>query len=361
MARVGRALLYDGLTARGRQTVAEYSPDGVELQCEDGVPERLPLALLSRGTMRDGRVTIHRDDAPDWRLVLHDPPADWLLLLRPIGQPARRTIVAYAAVGAMIVAAVIGLWLSGGRLLDLAAPMVPHRLTEPIGRAVVGELGGKSRCAATAGQKALDRLVDRLRPAHGFVEPVRVIVADVPVVNAFAAPGGQVVIFDGLIDRAQSGDEVAGVLAHELTHVQLRHPTKALLRQTGLSMLIQSVAGDVGHFADMALMLQGSREAERAADAGALDLLRQARISPAGFADFFKRMEMSSPPAKKPDKSVALIEKLGNFAATHPGGAERITAIEKVEAEAWPATPAMTDEDWKALRAICDRTEGDDE
>ena len=188
-------------------------------------------------------------------------------------------------------AVLAGLWFSGDRLAGSIAAMLPRSVLAPIGRSVVTELGGDKGCDATDGKAALDSLLRRLRPAQGFIEPITLTVADRPVVNAFAAPGGQIVIFRGLIDKAQSADELAGVLAHEVTHVQHRHPGKMLIRQAGLSLLIKAIAGDVGQAADTAVLLRGSRNAERAADAGALDLLRQAHISPAGFADFFKRME----------------------------------------------------------------------
>jgi len=330
---------------------------GLDLVFDDGSSRHLPLAILARGASAHGRATIHRDDAPDWRLVLYDAPDDWLKLLPRVGHPRRHTTIGYATAAATVVAIGVGLWLAGGWLLDLAAAVVPHGMMEPVGRAVVAQLGGNNRCIAASGQEALDRLVERLRPSQGFVEPVSVIVADMPIVNAFAAPGGRIVIFKGLIDQAQSPDEIAGVLAHELTHVQLRHPAKALLRQAGLSMLVQSLSGDMGEAVDFAVLMRSSRDAERAADAGALDLLRQARISPAGFDDFFKRMEKRKAPAEKRDASTALLEKLGSFTSTHPGGAERIATVEKAEADGWPATPAMPEKEWKAFRAICHKIE----
>ena len=194
----------------------------------------------------------------------------------------------------------------------------------------------------------------RLRPAKGYVEPIEINVVDSDVVNAFALPGGHVVVFRGLIDQARTSDEVAGVLGHELTHVQLHHPTKAMIRAIGFIGLFQALSGGTpGQLAGDALVMSQSRDAERAADAGALTLLDHAGISPAGLADFFRRLMVSHD--KKPKSSTdQLLDTVGGFLATHPGHAERLSSIEAAARTAGKTTPAMPDADWDALNQICD-------
>jgi Zn-dependent protease with chaperone function len=350
-----RGLIYDGLSARPRPATVEMEQDALAIGFDDGASDRVPFGLLTRGATSPERLTIHRGDAPDWRLVITEPElADALQKLRPVGRFGKQTMAAYTAFSAALIAGAIGLWLSGDRILDLATPLVPHRWQESLGRLVVEEIGG-DQCTAPKGQAALDHLLNRLRPPEGFAEPVRVIVADSDTINAFAAPGGQVVILRGLIDQAESSDEVAGVLAHEITHVQLHHPTKALIRAIGLSTLIQALGGQTGAIANDAILLHGSRNAERAADAGALKLLGKANISPVGMADFFRRMaaKTTSKPVNSGD---ALIDRLGSFMATHPGNDERVSAIQAAGRGQSQTTPAMSDEDWKNLRAVCDST-----
>ena len=98
-------------------------------------------------------------------------------------------------------------------------------------------------------------------------------------VNAFAAPGGHVVVLSGLIDEAKSGDEVAGVLAHEIAHVIHRHPMESLVRAMGLAVLAEALSGDgLGGTAAMLLAVTAySREAEAEADATAVALLEGSR------------------------------------------------------------------------------------
>jgi len=106
--------------------------------------------------------------------------------------------------------------------------LVPHKLRVSIGRqAAAGMVGRSETCASAEGSKALAKLVAELSLAtqSGMTFQVRVVKSG--VVNAFALPGEQVVLFQGLIDEAQSADEVAGVLAHEMEHVTRRHVLKA--------------------------------------------------------------------------------------------------------------------------------------
>ncbi|TRW14305.1 M48 family metallopeptidase [Glacieibacterium frigidum] len=349
-----RATLYDGLSARAHAVEATLG-DGVEWRGSDGAGEQIPLALLRRGDRAGARVVLHRVDRPDWRLVLgEDVPRDWLRTLPDVGTLTGRTRSIYIGAGVTAVAVAAGLWLFGDALLERMAPLVPQRVTQPIGDTLVASLGGRM-CNNAAGAAALDRLTARLRPAGGFVEPLQVSVLNTGAVNALAAPGGRIVIFRGLIDKARDPDEVAGVLAHELTHVQLRHPTKALLRQFGVSLLLQSMGGDVAGYADLAVVLSSTRRAERAADAGAVRLLQGAGVSPAGLAAFFERMRDED---RKPRSDVAerLAERIGDYAATHPGADERAKLVAAAVAKQGAVQPAMSDADWVALRSICATT-----
>jgi beta-barrel assembly-enhancing protease len=301
---------------------------------------------------------VHRDDAPDWRLVITEPDLPRELSdLRPVGRFRSRTVAIYSAVSLALIVSVAGLWAGGDRILDIIVSVIPHGPMEKLGNAMIKGIGSDRRCVDPDGQAALERLLARLKPSRGFVEPIHVSVADVDTINAFAVPGGQIVILRGLIDQAKSPDEVAGVLAHEITHVQLHHPTKALIRAVGLSTLVQSLGGQTGAIMNEAILLSGTRDAERAADAGALQLLAEAKISPAGLADFFRRMSAHKP-THNGDRGDALVDRLGGFMASHPGNDERLSTIGRAGKGEGEMTPAMSDADWKSLRAIC-KTDGE--
>jgi hypothetical protein len=348
-----RGLIYDGQSARGHAVEIAIDGDCLVLTYDNGAIERVPSSALARGITTAERLTVHRDDLPDWRLVITQPaPPAELTALRPLRGIRKKTAAMYGAVSALVLAGALGLWFGGDAVFDVIVPMIPHSALEKLGNTIIKGIGGDRQCNAADGQAALDRLLSRLKPPQGFAEPIRISVADSDTINAFAAPGGHIVILRGLIDQAKSADEVAGVVAHEITHVQLRHPTKALIRAVGVSTLMQALGGQTGAFVNQAVLLSGSRDAERAADAGALELLARARISPAGMADFFRRMEARKS-VHHESRGDALIDRLGSFMATHPGNEERVNTIAQAGRAATQSAPAMLDRDWESLRAIC--------
>jgi predicted Zn-dependent protease len=201
-------------------------------------------------------------------------------------------------------------------------------------------------CAAPAGKAALHKLILRLkRPGTNDTFVVRV--ARMGMLNAFTVPGQRIIISKKLLDFADTPDELAGVLAHEMGHALELHPEASIVRTLGISALGALLFGQSSNMESLAaimLQLAYSRQAERQADDWALRLLRQAKISPRGFAAFFTKM-------KKKFRDTSGF--LGAF-STHPATAERIKHIRN--AGTWPATPALDEADWKALKAICGKS-----
>lgn len=167
-------------------------------------------------------------------------------------------------------------------------------------------------------------------------------VADNPQVNAFAMPGGHVVVYTGLLLAAHSAEEVAGVLAHEVQHVELRHTLENLIHALGWRAALAVALGDVsgGMWGDMAhrlVTLKYSRDLERHADLGGLKALRRAAISPDGMACFFQRL------ADREDLSLALL-------STHPASAERMAALRAAIAAQGAHDHKPLSYDWKAIQ-----------
>ncbi len=167
-------------------------------------------------------------------------------------------------------------------------------------------------------------------------------------VNAFAAPGGHVVVLSGLIDEAKSGDEVAGVLAHEIAHVIHRHPMESLVRAMGLAVLAEALSGDgLGGTAAMLLAVTAySREAE--ADATAVALLEAAGYDPLGLTDFFGRM------ADEEKRSGAGL--IPSYLSTHPPSEALVRMIENLAAGDRGQTGKLSPRTFKVLQGICEIT-----
>lgn len=136
--------------------------------------------------------------------------------------------------------------------------------------------------------------------------------------NAFALPGGQVVITDDLINLADNNDEIISVLAHELGHVKERHALRGILQSTISGLLIVMLTGDFSSLAasipTAMLHLQYTRDLETEADQYALQSMLTACIPTGAFADMLTRLD------KNASKGLALPELL----SSHPDTAKRI-------------------------------------
>ncbi|MFM2390156.1 MAG: hypothetical protein RLZZ437_1711 [Pseudomonadota bacterium] len=291
------------------------------------------------------------------RLVLQPGPlADHLrkaapaLLRRDVrpGTWGRVILRTTAAVGAL--AAIIFVILP--RLSDTLADRLPIEREVAFGQLVIGNMkqvlgGGEATlvCSNPAGLAALDKLRQRMTAGQGLQYDLNIQVFDHPMVNAFAAPGGQLVILRGLLDEAGSAAEVAGVLAHEIGHVEARDPTRLAFRAVGSAGILSLVLGDatggslIAVMGDQLLSASYTREAEAAADAFAHRLLNATGIGTAGLAAFFESLD---------GKGIDLPEYLSSHPAT-PGRAAAALAADGQLHE-----PALSDADWAALQAICD-------
>jgi beta-barrel assembly-enhancing protease len=234
----------------------------------------------------------------------------------------RRRVV-WSAVGGAIVAVIVGLWFGSDVLVELAVERIPVEWEHQLGEAAYQDFLAhqdvmKEGPAVAAVQEMTQRLTQQI-PNSPYKFEVTVVKSD--VVNAFALPGGRVVVFTGLMKKAQSGEEVAGVLGHELNHVLQRHGLERIVKNVGLLTIMAVVLGDqrglVGLMRQVGvelLTLKFGRAQETEADLTGLQLLYTAKIDPTGMITFFQRL------SEKDEGRVELL-------STHPmsaGRAERL-------------------------------------
>lgn len=290
----------------------------------------IPIARVRR----DAGLGLRRTDKADWHIRFDTlpPPDSWVhdLPLLPPPNPLRRALLILLTLLGVLAG---GLWMARDRLAQLAAPLLPHHVTDQIGRAYLAQLG--PQCGGGPGNAALARLTARLLPQRGLPEPVSVTVVDSREINAVALPGGHVALLRGLIDQAQSPDEIAAVLAHEIEHVAYQHPNQQLLKDSGPAVVARTLGSDAGDLSDLTVLKKGGKAAEAEADGGAIALLQAADISTRGAADFFRRQAAGHE----------------GFRDSHPSDRER--ANRYGDAVKWSAQAGMSDADWQALKAVC--------
>lgn len=139
--------------------------------------------------------------------------------------------------------------------------------------------------------------------------------------NAFAMPGGTIVITDDMMNLAESDEEVLTILAHEIGHVELRHVMRHILQDSAVAVAVATIAGDAATLSAAVAGLPSvlaqaaySRDFETAADDFAFDLLRAHDISPEAFASVMERIEAD---CKREPGAL-------DFLSTHPVTGERI-------------------------------------
>lgn len=205
-------------------------------------------------------------------------------------------------------------------------------------------------CEGSGGVAALAQMTAALNAGNGAPEDLSVYVLDHDMINAFALPGGFVVLFRGLIEQANTPDEVAAVLAHEIGHVVSRDPTRHALRSAGSIGVLGLLFGDFAGGAAVLFLTERlisatySQQAETDADAFGYTRLEAAGVSPAAMGTMFERLR-----TKHGDSNPLMAHFL-----SHPSFSARIENARAAADETSTYGPILTDDAWRDLRAICD-------
>lgn len=177
-------------------------------------------------------------------------------------------------------------------------------------------------------QNRIKRIFKRLVENHPQAQGYTLHIRDGGAIgaNAFALPGGQLIVTDHLINLATTPDEIAGVMAHEIAHVDHRHGMRTLLQATALPLMMIWIAGDMDGAADLllnspTLLLSASysRDFEREADQTGTILAARAGYDPRALATILTKMTDACGEQCK-----------GNsFYSSHPPTEEREKAIDE--------------------------------
>jgi Zn-dependent protease with chaperone function len=341
---VANAWLYDGDTALRHPVEAEREGANLRIRFEDGDTLSLPPLSLIHIEERSGHQVYGRPEMQGWRLGI--PAADVAGLAEVLPRPQRygrfidRVGLVPAVAGFLAVSA--ALVFAGTRMPEWLAPHIPAAWEKQYGDALVGDLGGKY-CNGAGGQAALNKLAAKLSPAARGLD-IRVVKID--MVNAAALPGGTIIIFEELLSESDKPEDVAGVLAHELAHVERRHVTQAMIRDLGFGLVVSVFGGNTGGNINGLLSAGYSRGSEREADGDAIIKLRAAGIDPLPTAEFFKKLSAQEAKLGRVAESLSYI-------STHPMSAERQKAFADSRDKGRVYAPALSRDEWEALFNIC--------
>jgi predicted Zn-dependent protease len=352
---------YDGRTAQRTPVVVHLQREGLTLIPREGTSRLWRFAEIRQTQGHHPGEPIRFEHGSDPAEVLIVPDGAILAAIRDVAPPrtmrvrapTRRTVWMVATAGT--VAAIVAVWwlmYAWGipSLADTVASRLPVAWEEQLGAVVTDAIAPmERRCSNQAQFAALKDILGRLTasgPSAAYRYTLIVTADEIP--NAFAAPGGFVVVTRGLLRLSDRPEEVAGVMAHEIQHIVHRHGTKLLVRELSLQAIVSLAAGNLRGLRstlDAARNLGGlryRRADEMLADYDAVGLLATSHIDPRGLQLFFERMKQS--PAIQ----------LPVYLSTHPPLEERIAAVSRLVAST-PAQPIplLPDYPWTEITQIC--------
>ncbi len=369
-----KARLFDGETAQEHRVIlnalhrdqiyVQISGDTLDTPLEWPVKDLRALRDQSDGSRlvlsyrRDTDDEAPRDPArlivtdPDWLAWLHVTHDD--LFTRDLHKGTWRKVITRSAMA--VAAVVLMLFVILPRMADTLADILPIERETAFGKSVTAQmerfLGGKTigalHCSNEKGQAALERMMARLSQGADLQYDINITVFDHEMLNAFAAPGGQIVLMRGLLEQAGSADAVAAVLAHEIGHVESRDATRGALRSAGSAGLLSLVLGDFSGgtavllIAEHAFQASYTREAESAADVFAIEMLNKAQVSSDGMAQFFDLIGGEGG------------LELPEYFSTHPASDGRAVRARRNSDDQDVTRPVLSESDWQDLLTICD-------
>jgi Zn-dependent protease with chaperone function len=341
------ARFVDGRSARSHIVSLEFAASALNLTSVDGEVWRWEYPSIRRLPAEGAGYLplLSSLDMPDARLVLDDPEllaafAERCRNLDALLKSDWRTFAVVSGwIGGAILLVALG-YFGLPRLAGSFAPMIPESWETSLGdraeRSFEALLDAKP-CPRGNDDAAISTLVAHLSNASAPGHKPHVQILRHAMVNAFALPGNRIVITTGMIAYLEGGDELAGILAHEMGHLQHHDPVTLLIDRAGWDALETAIFGlrSTGEFGKTLLSLSYSRDVEARADQSAIATLAAAHIDSAGFEHVMRRL------ATRGDMSLP-------YLSTHPPSIGRADAI---AATGKPGDAAMSPDDWARFRA----------
>lgn len=351
-----RGRLWDGYAAEGQEVRVAIEDRWLRVDRESLSPQWWGAELVRASARAGGGVRLELTGRTERPLVLEVEDAEFAAAWGAVAvkAPAARRDTAQAfdawplvgLIGGGVVALYLVFAVGIPWLAAALAQYVPVEWEEKLGRQTVAMMAPR-RCEEA--QPYLDRVTSRLLNAaenNPYRFEFRVAPMDIP--NAFAAPGGSIVVTVPLLQEMETPEELAAVLAHEIQHVLQRHTTRNLVKQATLQLLAVLVLGDVsGMAANLATSLGAlsyQRSDELEADHMGMELLERAGVDSAAMARMLERLQ------KLKDQRGGEVPA---FLSTHPATSERIGIAKERGRAGREDVLLLNDRDWAAMKRAC--------
>ena len=354
---------YDGQSLVPQHTSVSVEPTGLTLHLSSSASHFWPYSELrqTQGRYSGEEVRLERGTGIGETLVI--PNANILLAIHRVGgkdashfhHPSTRRKRVYWTIAAALAALPIIYVIFTWGVPSLAKPItaaIPISWETQLGQFVQEEFTDEEPlCENPKLADTLDVMMTRLMtPLETIPYSFHLTVVDSSMVNAMAAPGGYLILFRGLLQDTESPEELAGVLAHEIQHVMLRHSMHLIVRHVSMAFVIAALSGDASGMLSYGLQaaqtlqtLAYGREAENEADEQGLELLQRAGIDPSGMIAFFDKLSQEQEETSP-----------FQYFSTHPPTTERRDHLQELaSAHSVPYQKFSFGQDWETIRDLC--------
>ena len=234
-------------------------------------------------------------------------------------------------------------------MVDKAVENFPSDYEKKFGKVMFDQVKTAEKWDASQ-TKLLNNFFDSLHFKSNY--NIEILCVKKEDVNAYALPGGYIVVYDGILKKMKYKEELAGLLAHEFSHIKLKHTLKSTFNSIGFSALLQiifggfddAVIGLLGNQTEQLRQLHYSRSLEQEADENGFNLMKEQQLNPNGMINLFERLKAES------------TDMIPSILSTHPLPEQRIKYIQNLIHE-----NKFKVKDNKSLEVIFEKLKDDDE
>ena len=336
------AIYFNGQSSKPYKVTITKSSNGIQILStnqEDGINRFWQRANISSKSMSTSqKILLSYGDFPPERLEITGVGADNFMEYSLAEETAIKKSY-YQITRANPLKLVIGSALALGLVIysyvyhispfvgEKAVVLVPKEIEAKVGEKMYGKMASFVEVDEAKSAKLL-----AFFEACGFESeyPIRIDYGTNDMVNAFAVPGGQIVVFEGILNEMESWEELAALLGHELAHVNQRHSFQQIARSVSSYLLLSVLTGDVAGASSVFLEqasqineMANSRIHEKEADVVGLEYLKNNSIRPTAMKDLFKRLMDASGESEGVASAMEIL-------STHPLSSKRIEYIQEI-------------------------------
>lgn len=246
-----------------------------------------------------------------------------------VSKPKSKYVGLYKLTGVFIIL-ILGFWwfynsiLPG--LVDKTAGAIPYTWEQKLGKSLFSQLKTQEKIDESK-SALIDSFFHELQWDSAF--PSKIHYSESDVVNAFAMPGGNIVVYSGLLNKMESYSELVALLGHEYGHIEKRHVLRGMVQSVSTFAAVSLILGDLTAVSAVFLEqankiynLKFSRAYETESDEFSFQKMKENSIDPQGIISLFERLKDSS-------DSSTVGSSIPDFLSTHPGVENRIKVMEK--------------------------------